>query len=230
MQDVIDMPSDDHRPTESSGSHVHETRRRPVKHVLVTVAVIVVLGALFAAGVLFTGLFNVAATVADAPPLRWMFVTVREGSIKLHARDIQAPPVADAAHLANGFRIYREDCTMCHTPVGRQPSPMALGFNPQAPSFEENDMTVAQLFWAAKNGIRFTGMPAWGPSLSDQDIWDAVGFVMTLPKMSATDYDALDHQTPPKKAMNAQGSDLRNGAGQAPVASSPSQSTRPRLP
>jgi mono/diheme cytochrome c family protein len=155
---------------------------------------------------------------------------VREGSIKLHARDIQAPPVADAAHLANGFRIYRENCTMCHTPGGRQPSPMALGFNPQAPSFEENDMTVAQLFWAAKNGIRFTGMPAWGPSLSDQDIWDAVGFVMTLPKMSATDYDALDHRIPPKKAMNAQGSDLRNGAGQAPVASSPSQSTRPRLP
>ena len=224
------MTSADHRPTESSGSHVHETRRRPVKHVLVTVAVIVGLGALLAVGVIFSGLFNVAATVADAPPLRWMFVTVREGSIKLHARDIQAPPVADAAHLANGFKVYRADCAMCHTPMGRKPSPMALGFNPQAPSFEENDMTVAQLFWAAKNGIRFTGMPAWGPSLSDQDIWDAVGFVMTLPKMSAADYDALDHRIPPKKAMNAQGSDLRNGAGQGPRALSPSQSTRRKSP
>lgn len=70
---------------------------------------------------------------------------------------------ADAAHLANGFKIYREDCVMCHAPAARQPTPMALGFNPQAPSFEENDMTVAQLFWVAKDGIRFTGMPAWGP-------------------------------------------------------------------
>jgi mono/diheme cytochrome c family protein len=197
MQEGTAMSSDDHRPADSSGSHVHETRRRPVKHVLVTLAVIVVLGALGAAGVIFSGLFNVAATVADSPPLRWMFVTVREGSIKLHARDIQAPPVADAAHLANGFKVYRADCVMCHTPVGRQPTSMALGFNPQAPSFEENDMTVAQLFWVAKNGIRFTGMPAWGPSRSDQDLWDAVGFVMTLPKMSAADYGALDHRTPP---------------------------------
>jgi mono/diheme cytochrome c family protein len=217
------MSPDNHRPTDSSGGHVRELRRRPVKHVLVTVAVIALLGALGAAGVIFSGLFNVAATVADSPPLRWMFVTVREGSIKLHARNIQAPPVADAEHLANGFKIYREDCVMCHTPVGRQPGPMALGFNPQAPSFEENDMTAPQLFWAAKNGIRFTGMPAWGPSLSDQDLWDAVGFAMTLPKMSAADYDALDHRTPPGPPMMAQGSDLGNGPARKPAASSSAQ-------
>ncbi len=209
---------------------MRESRRRPVKHMLVTVAVIAVLGALGVAGVLFSGLFNVAATVADSPALRWMFVTVREGSIKFHARDIQAPPVADAEHLANGFNVYREDCVMCHTPVGRQPSPMALGFNPQAPTFEENDMTVAQLFWAAKNGIRFTGMPAWGPSRSDQDLWDAVGFVMTLPKMSAADYDALDRRTPPRQPMKARGSDPGDGAVQDPGASSPSQLKRPESP
>ncbi|MDQ2946154.1 MAG: cytochrome c [Acidobacteriota bacterium] len=168
-----------------------------------------------------------AATVKDAPLLKWMFVTVREGSIKFHARDIRAPAVADAEHLANGFKIYREDCVMCHTPVGRQPSPMALGLNPQAPTFEENDMTVAQLFWVAKNGIRFTGMPAWGPTRSDQDLWDTVGFVMTLPKMSAADYDALDQRTPPRQPVKARGPDLGNGAGQSPAASSPSQSTRP---
>ena len=199
---------------------MRELRRRPVKHVLVTVGVIVVLGALGAAGVLFSGLFNVAATVADSPPLRWMFVTVREGSIKYHARDIQAPPVADAAHLANGFKIYREDCVMCHTPAGREPTPMALGFNPQAPSFEENDMTVAQLFWVAKNGIRFTGMPAWGPSRSDQDLWDAVGFVMTLPKMSAADYDALDHRIPFGPPTQGRAVPLVKGTGQGPAPSS----------
>ena len=209
---------------------MHELRRRPVKHVLVTLGIIFVLGALGLAGVLFSGLFNVAATVADSPPLRWMFVTVREGSIKFHARDIQAPRVADAQHLANGFKVYRDDCVMCHTPVGRQPTPMALGFNPQAPSFEENDMTVAQLFWVAKNGIRFTGMPAWGPSRSDQDLWDAVGFVMTLPKMSAADYDALDRRTPLTQPMKAQGSDPGNGHAQGFAASSPAQSTKPKSP
>lgn len=171
-----------------------------MKHVLMTVGALVVLGALAAAGVIFTGFFNVAATVADSPPLRWMLVTVRESSIKRHARDIQAPPLADAVQRDRGFRIYREDCVMCHTPVGRTPTPMAAGFNPQAPTFEENDMTAAELFWAAKNGIRFTGMPAWGPSRSDQELWDVIAFVMTLPKMSAADYDALDRRVPPGPA------------------------------
>jgi mono/diheme cytochrome c family protein len=220
------MSTNDPRASGSSGGQVHELRRRPVKHVLVTLAVVFVMVALGTAGVLFSGLFNVAATVADSPPLRWMFVTVREESIKFHARDIKAPPVADAEHLANGFQVYRENCVMCHTPVGRKPTSMSAGFNPQAPSFEENDMTVAELFWVTKNGIRFTGMPAWGPSRSDQDLWDAVGFVMTLPKMSAADYDALDRRTPLKQPTMAQGADPGNAPAQASAASSPAQSTR----
>ena len=83
---------------------------------------------------------------------------------------------------------------MCHTPVGRTPTPMAIGLNPQAPSFEENDMTAAELFWATKNGIRFTGMFAWGPSRTDQELWDVIAFMQTLPKMSAADYDAMDRR------------------------------------
>ena len=39
------------------------------KHVLVTFGAVVVLGALVAAGGVFSGLFNVAATVIDSPPL-----------------------------------------------------------------------------------------------------------------------------------------------------------------
>jgi mono/diheme cytochrome c family protein len=170
--------------------------RNTMKTILATLGISALLGVLAALAVIYSGVFNVAATVEDSPSLRWVFITTREASIKRHARDIQAPPVADTEHLANGFRLYRDACVMCHTPVGRTPTPMAKGLNPQAPTFEENDMTVAQLFWVAKNGIRFTGMPAWGSSRSDQDLWDAVGFVMTLPKMSAADYDALDRRIP----------------------------------
>ncbi len=217
------MYSDDKPSTDSSAGNGRESRRGPFMHVLLTVSVIALLGALAAAGVLYSGLFNVAATVADAAPLRWIFVTVREGSIKHHARDIQAPPVADAAHLANGFKVYREDCVMCHTPAGRQPSPMAIGFNPQAPSFAENDMTAAQLFWVAKNGIRFTGMPAWGASRSDQDLWDAVGFLMMLPKMSPADYAAMDRRQPLRQSTS-----LAMAAGQGPAFSSASSSSTDR--
>lgn len=181
------------------------SRSKPWKHVLMTLGAVVVLGAFVAAGVIFSGLFNVAATVVDSPPLNWMLVTVREGSIKRHARSIQAPPLDDAARLDRGFRLYREDCVMCHTPVGRTPTQMAVGFNPQAPGFGEGSdaMTAAELFWVTKNGIRFTGMPAWGPSHSDPELWDVVAFVLALPKMSAADYAVMDLRLPPGPAMQS---------------------------
>lgn len=171
---------------------------RPLKHVLMTLGALIVISALLAAGVIFSGLFNVAATEVDSRPLSWLLVTVRESSVARNSREIQAPPLGDAARRDNGFRIYRDECVMCHTPVGRTPRPMAVGFNPQPPGFgaDADDMTPAGLFWVTKNGIRFTGMPAWGPSRSDQEIWDLVAFMVTLPKMSAADYDAIDRRLP----------------------------------
>ena len=173
-------------------------RRRPVKHALVTVGVLAALGVLGGAVVVFSGLFNVGATVVDAKPLTWLLVTVREGSIKRHSRSIQVPALAGDEQIDRGFRVYREDCVMCHTPVGRQARPMAVGFNPQAPGFgkDADDMTPQELFWVTKNGIRFTGMPAWGPSHSDEEIWDVVAFLVKLPKMNAADYDAMDRRLP----------------------------------
>lgn len=163
-----------------------------------TLAAVLVIGLLGVAGVIFSGFFNVAATVVDSRPLNWILVTVREGSIQRHARAIQAPPLGDSAQRDRGFKIYREDCVMCHTPVGRKAEPMAVGFNPQAPGFGAgaDKMTASELFWVTKNGIRFTGMPAWGPSHSDQELWDVVAFVLTLPKLSAAEYDAMDRRIP----------------------------------
>jgi mono/diheme cytochrome c family protein len=176
--------------------HEINPRRNTIKTILATLGISALLGVLAVLAVIYSGVFNVAATVSDAAPLRWMLVTTREASIKRHARDIQTPALGGAEQVERGFRLYREMCVMCHTPVGRPPTPMAIGLNPQAPSFANNDMSAAELFWATKHGIRFTGMSAWGPSRSDQELWDMVAFIQVLPKMSAADYNALDRRIP----------------------------------
>jgi mono/diheme cytochrome c family protein len=164
--------------------------------------ILIVLGVLAAAAVIYSGVFNVAATVVDAAPLRWFFVTTREASIGRRAKDIEVPKLGETEQLEKGFRTYREMCVICHTPVGKTATPTAVGLNPQAPGFgaDADDMTPAGLFWATKYGIRFTGMPAWGPSRSDQELWDVVAFMMTLPKMKAEEYAALDRRIPPGPA------------------------------
>ncbi len=175
-----------------------ETCKHVVRHVIVLVGIFVVGGAVAGVALMYSGVFNVAATVVDSSVLSWGLVTVREASIGLHSRDVKLPMPGSVANRDNGFRIYRQECVMCHTPVGKAPQPMAIGFNPQAPSFgkDADTMTDRELFWVTKNGIRFTGMPAWGPSRSDKAIWDVVAFVKTMPKMSASDYDALDRRLP----------------------------------
>lgn len=168
---------------------------KTTKTVLATIGIGVVLAVLAALGVIYSGVFNVAATVEDAPPLRWALVTTREASIKRHARDIQAPAPGGTEQVENGFRVFREECAMCHTPPGRSPTMMAEGLNPQAPPLAELvDMNDAELFWVTKNGIRFTGMPAWRPSRTDREIWDVVAFMRTSPNMKAADYDALERR------------------------------------
>jgi hypothetical protein len=42
-----------------------------------------------------------------------------------------------------------------------------------------------------KHGIRMTGMPAWGPTHSDAQLWDLVAFLARLPELTAEDYRRL---------------------------------------
>lgn len=161
--------------------------------------VAIILGALFALAFIYSGIFNVAATVEDAAPLRWVLVATREASVQRRARAVQAPALGGAQQVENGFRIFREQCAMCHTPPGREVTMMSKGLNPEAPPLVElvQDMTDAELFWVTKNGIRFTGMPAWASSHNDKDIWDVVAFMRASLTMQPAGYDELDRRISP---------------------------------
>jgi mono/diheme cytochrome c family protein len=174
-------------------------RAEIMKPLLAWFVILAVVGVLGAFAVIYSGIFNVAATVEDAVPLRWVLITAREASIKSHARAIQAPALDGAEQMESGFRLFRQECAMCHTPPGRPATIMAKGLNPQAPPLADLvDMTDAELFWVTKNGIRFTGMPAWVSSENDQNIWDVVAFLRTTANMKASDYDALDGRISPE--------------------------------
>lgn len=169
---------------------------RPIIAALVIYTVIGAVLGVFAAFVfIYSGLFNVAATVKDSPPLRWVLVSTREASVRRHAKAVAAPQLGKTQQVENGFRLFRDQCAMCHLPPGGQPTMMSKGLNPEAPPLTElaSDMNDAELFWVTKNGIRFTGMPAWTPSHGDQDIWNVVAF-MRASTTGAADYEKMDQR------------------------------------
>ena len=123
----------------------------------------------------------------------WAFTN----SMEKRAPDTKNPFANDASAQASGMGHYRENCVMCHGAPNVEPAELAAGLNPPVPKLDTDDaqsLTDGQLFWIIKNGIRMTGMPAFGETHSDAEIWHIVTFVRHLPKL--TDAEGKTLQPP----------------------------------
>jgi hypothetical protein len=95
--------------------------------------------------------------------------------------------------INEGFVHYDSMCAMCHGAPGLTDSVLHKGLYPQPPELYEEDeeWSASELFWITKNGIKMTGMPAYGPTHSDEEIWAIVAFLLRLPTLSGQDYEML---------------------------------------
>ena len=155
------------------------------------------IGVLLAAGigvVVWGGLYNVAAAEPHSPFVQWLFATVRDRSIASRSQSMQIPDLADPERVKAGIRSYQAMCRVCHGRPGEEPSPIREGLNPQPPKLGSERIrhrTDAELFWVIKNGIRMTGMPAFGKTHKDDDLWSIIAFVRRLPNMRPEEYSAM---------------------------------------
>jgi len=153
----------------------------------------VLVGLAIAAFVFGTGRFNVAATsapdVVDKVAPRVLAKAVARG-----ARDIANPIATDSAAVGRGLTHYRENCLPCHGAPGVDAAEFQEGMNPTPPGIDAailQQFSDAELFWVVKNGIRMTGMPAFGVNHSDEEIRDIVAFVRHAPKLTDEERQAL---------------------------------------
>jgi len=87
-------------------------------------------------------------------------------------------------------------CVICHGAPGKEQSEISKGLHPSPPDLAEapRRWNSAQLFWIVKNGIKMTGMPAFGPTHSDNQLWDLVAFVQKLPSLSPDQYNQMQQE------------------------------------
>ena len=164
-------------------------------------AILVVLSILF----IYSGFYNVAATYPDKAPVAWLLSTTMDKSVQRHAKGIKAPALDAPAMIQAGFRHYQEDCVMCHGAPGVRIGEVGRGLNPEPPELTEaaGDWKPNELFWITKNGVRMSGMPAWGVTNSDKAIWEIVAFTQKLPSMSSDEYRKLSRQLQSAAASGA---------------------------
>lgn len=97
-------------------------------------------------------------------------------------------PLADSdAAAREGLRLYGVQCVACHGAPGVDPTEAGASLNPPAPGLtlpRVQHRSDAELHWIVANGIRMTGMPAFGPSRNDEDVWRLVAAIRRLPRLS----------------------------------------------
>jgi len=114
-----------------------------------------------------------------------------------NAGDDKNPLQPTEVNLVQGATLYLNHCAGCHGLPSNPDSQFRRSFYPPAPGFykEMPDMEDTSNFYVIKHGIRWTGMPAWGPTLNDQQIWQVILFFDNMHKLPPSAEKVLDSAT-----------------------------------
>ncbi len=104
----------------------------------------------------------------------------------------------DDAAYQQGAQIYKDDCAFCHGLPNQQRPPAASGEFPRPPQlFRGHGVTddePGETYWKVANGIRLTGMPAYKPSLNEQQLWQVTMLLKNADKLPASAQQVLGGQ------------------------------------
>jgi mono/diheme cytochrome c family protein len=147
--------------------------------------ILIVLG--LGAVVVIVGFYQINIDAIQEPgPIETILAT-RAKQIIVHrssSRDSISPAPTDrAASIEEGDKLYGTECAMCHGPDGHTPTDFGRWMYPRASDLtspEVQQYSDRELFWIVKNGIRLSGMPAFGKVEPDEHIWNLSHYVRTL--------------------------------------------------
>lgn len=119
--------------------------------------------------------FAPVATSAGAMPFERSLA-----SMALHARIAKVAPnevpiQPTEANMVAGAKTYRDFCIICHGAATGPRTVFQQGMFPKPPLLLQGkgvtDDPPGRSYWVIKNGIRTTGMPAFGDALTDTELW-----------------------------------------------------------
>lgn len=109
-------------------------------------------------------------------------------SIAVHAPKIRNPLAGSPSNTRAGLLLFRAHCVACHGAPGIDPTEEGASLNPPAPGLtlpRVQSRPDGELFWIVSRGIRMTGMPAFGASRTESELWQLVAAIRRLQRLSA---------------------------------------------
>ena len=115
------------------------------------------------------------------------------------------PEPNSAEVLAEAREHWADHCATCHANNGGGDTEMGRNLYPRAPDMRKSDtqdLTDGELFFIIENGIRLTGMPAWGTGTAKSEAasWKLVRFIRRLPQVSDEEEREMQKMNPKSPA------------------------------
>jgi len=169
---------------------------RARSRIVLVLAVIVVFAGGLGTRVVLRG--GVSARDEPGPAEAFLARRLRHLAIPRRARTARNPvPLTDDV-LAEAREHFLDHCSTCHGTDGRGDTPIGRNLYPRVPDMTTpavQSLADGELFYVIHNGVRFTGMPAWGDGTPEDDLdsWRLVHFIRHLPHEPRAEHPEHHH-------------------------------------
>ena len=149
--------------------------------IIVALLVLVLCGLGFA----LLGFFPTAANVEPPHWEQHLAMSAADASMERHAPRVTNPLMPNEDNLIQGIKLYTMNCALCHGSLDHKPSTLANSFYPPPPNLvaDPPDDPEWHIFYTIRTGVRYTGMPAWDKTLTNDDMWKITMFLSHMDKL-----------------------------------------------
>lgn len=144
---------------------------------------------------------------------------------------LKNPYAPTAENIREGKEHFADHCAICHANDGSGDTLFGKGLYPKPPDMrasETQNKSDGELYYTIENGVRLSGMPAFGPAAAltsekdlgtgDAESWKLVLFIRQLPRITSEELEEMKNLNPKTEADRAeerQEEEFLNG-GEAP--------------
>jgi mono/diheme cytochrome c family protein len=126
--------------------------------------------------------------------------TMSDMAIPSRYKTMKNPVTATTEVFGEGMAHWADHCAACHANNGSGDTMYGKTMYPRPPDMRQKDtqeMSDGELYYTIKNGVRLSGMPAFGtPGDDDQDSWKLVAFIRHLPSLSQSESLEMEKLNP----------------------------------
>lgn len=202
--------------------------RRRTKGAIGVVVAVVVLGIAMLLSMLRNGFSSM-----DEPSAveAFMASTMRRYATPSDLKGAKNPLPLTPEIVAEGRAHFADHCAGCHGNDGKGQTSMGPKFYPKVPDMTKaatQSQSDGALFATIENGIRMTGMPAFGAGTAESAYgsWGLVHFIRHLPKITPEELAEMETLNP-KSPEECQEAAFLAGGDEAPPPAAASHNPKP---